>query len=194
MTIRKTRRTDQSAQSAGLGTVHRVMLWLIVIALMLGAPSVFAAGEAENTEAERERIDELVAEYAEQAFEEEEEREEFHRIVVGELSERLVDVFGLEVALRAFDVDSEESAQELADFVVSSVDRTEAKLRRGVAAHEAAAISRTEVRARIPDHVTTGERHRERAQELRQRAAERTQRARTEVLGGDFDDGIPIGQ
>ena len=184
-------RTDESVMSTRRGTFHGFLPWLVVVALMLGAPSAFAAGQVENTEAERERIDELVAEYADEAFDDEEEREEFHRIVVGELSERLVDVWGLEVALRAFDVDTGESARELADFVVGSVDRIETRLRRGMPAHEAAAISRSQERARIPEHVTAAERHRERAHELRRRAADRARRERPDIPRDGLDDDVP---
>lgn len=152
--------------------------------LLLVAPSTFAAGQAENSDAERERIDAVVSEYAQENIEDEQEREEFERQLVQELSERLVDVQGLEIALRAFELGSDDyDGQEHANFVLGVVERTEERIRRGESPHKAATTSRFEARERVPQHVSTGNENRERARELRREAQERKDRGRGGVPG-----------
>lgn len=184
----RTTTRSSAAKIAGVIGVLSVAILLVV------APSAFAAGQAEYSEAEQEQIEAVVSEYAQENIDDEQEREEFQREVVGELSERMVDVQGLQIALRAFDLGSDDyDGQEHANVVLGVVERTEEQIRRGESPHEAATRSRFEVRERIPQHVSTGEGNRERARELRREARERSERGRDGVPGvaDDGDDSLP---
>lgn len=179
----------------GSRTFTRYIGVSVAAVLLLVAPSTFAAGQAENSEAERAQIDEIVGEYAQENIDDEQEREEFEREVVEQLSERLVDVQGLEIALRAFDPDSDDfDGQAHADEVLAIVERTEEKVRRGESPHKAAASSRFEARERIPEHVSAGEENRERARDLRREAQKRANRGRDGVPGDPAGDAPDSGR
>lgn len=190
----RTRTNNRTRTNRSAPKLTRSIAVLVAAMLLVAAPSVFAGGEAELTDAEREQMDAIVSEYAQENIEDEEEREEFERQVVQELSERLVDVQGLEIALRAFELGSEDyDGEEHADYVLGVVDRTDEKIRRGESPHEAATRSRFEARERVSQNVSAGEANRERAREMRREARERSERGRDGVpgVGDDDDDGPP---
>ncbi len=174
-------------RTGSLSRIRFAALWLVAAAILFVAPAAFAAGEAENTEAERERIEEIVGEYADATIDDENERDAFNEEVVGELSQRLVDVQGLEIALRAFELDEDADGGEFARSVVEFVDRTDERIRRGEPAHRAAVEARERTRGRVPEHVTAGEQQRERSREVRERATDRTEQVRSRVPGADGD-------
>ncbi|MCA1753191.1 MAG: hypothetical protein LC641_00540 [Spirochaeta sp.] len=148
---------------------------LAVLAMFVAMP-LLAAGAPENTPEEQQAIEDQVRSFAEKNIEDEQEREEFNRTVVGELSERLVDVQGLEIALRAFDLGDEEDGEEFAQYVLETVARTEDRLRRGESPHRVEQSVREEARTRGPEQATQAERGRERSEEVRERVQERAPR------------------
>ncbi len=176
------------------------LCWCRVVAaaavfFLAGLTPLFAAGAAENLPEEREQIEALVAEAAEERFEDENEREAFHREVLAELSEEFVDVRGLEIALRASALREEPaSGSELAAWVVEQHTRAERRLARGESPHRVTAQLGFEARAEVPEHAARAAERRERAAEIRERAEERARRIQSGVPGPqDAPDGVPGG-
>lgn len=126
-------------------------IWLRAAVLLLVASAAFAAGETENSEADRERTVEIVREYGDATIENEDEREDFNEAVMDQLSRQIVDVQGLEIALRAFEADEDAAGDALAEAVVEFVERTDERIRRGEPAHRVAVETRDRTRAGVPE-------------------------------------------
>ncbi len=146
------------------------MTAMMLVILMFASAPLFAAGAQENTPEERSEIEALVGEFAETTIADETERDQFNRVVLAELADRLVDVQGLAIALAAFDITADPSSgRAFADAVLERIDRTEQRLYRGESPHRVSAESRFEQRAGIPAHVSGAGRDTEFAASIRER-------------------------